>query len=231
MSDGRSICLSSGAAPESSSDTRSVLIPHHIAPSHKDRALGRFSGTARFCFFGLQKIFLANYRTERGAEKDFPNLPKMRRWALGAGHTRPLGDPSTLRANPIPEDIPMNPISLTGVIVSVPRRESIGDLRYTIFGLWIPGTYRNSYAEEYSIICIGKLDRFARNHSQGKQIEVQGQLRGLHCDLCLDWPDVRVPVEVFYPRVIANSIRRHSRTVSEAGGDELLLALDQPELA
>jgi hypothetical protein len=125
----------------------------------------------------------------------------------------------------------MNPISLTGVIVSVPRRASIGHRRYTTFGLWIPGTYRNSkagesYAEEYSIICIGKLDHFARTLGQGKQIEVQGQLRGLHYDLRLDWPDVPVPVDIFYPRVIANSIRRHSRTVSEAVGDDLLLALD-----
>lgn len=129
----------------------------------------------------------------------------------------------------------MNTISLTGVIVSVPRRESIGDLRCTVFGLWIPSTYRNckagEYAEEYSILCIGKLDRFARTLSQGKQIEVQGQLRGLHYDLCLDWPDVPVPVEVFYPRIIANSIRRRNRTVSEAVGDDLLIALDQPKPA
>lgn len=131
----------------------------------------------------------------------------------------------------------MNPISLTGVIVSVPRRESIGDLRYTVFGLWIPDTHRNSKAgkyadaEEYSIICIGELDRSARTLTRGKQIEVQGQLRGLHCDLRLDWPDVPVPVDIFHPRVIAHSIRRDSRTVLEAVGDDLLLALDQPEPA
>ncbi len=43
--------------------------------------------------FGFQKIFSANLRTERG-RKDFPNLPKKRRLALGAGH---IHHPNTQR--------------------------------------------------------------------------------------------------------------------------------------
>ncbi len=46
-------------------------------------------GNGAPCFFGIQKIFSANLRTERG-RKDFPNLPKMRRLALGAGHLASL---------------------------------------------------------------------------------------------------------------------------------------------
>jgi hypothetical protein len=131
----------------------------------------------------------------------------------------------------------MNPIALTGVILSVPRRESIGDLHYTSFGLWIPDKYRNgkageyAYAEQYSIICVCELDRFVRGLRRFGQIEVQGQLRGSHQVLCLDWPHWTVPVDISYPRVIASSIRWRDRAVSRAAGDDPLIALDQPEPA
>ncbi len=53
------------------------------------RALRQLRGSASHCVrpagFGFQKIFSAKLRTERG-RKDFPNLPKKRRLALGAGH-------------------------------------------------------------------------------------------------------------------------------------------------
>jgi|SRR5579884_1391655 len=68
-------------SPMSHSTTRSVLIPRPAA-------------TARLCFFGFQKIFSAKLRKERG-QKDFPNLPKMHRLALGAGH---IHHPSTQSA-------------------------------------------------------------------------------------------------------------------------------------
>jgi hypothetical protein len=45
-------------------------------------------GTARLCFFGFQKIFSADCKNAE--RKDFPNLPKMRRLALGAGHLASL---------------------------------------------------------------------------------------------------------------------------------------------
>ncbi len=71
--------------PMSHSVTRSVLIPRpaarHGSASHYVRPAG----------FGFQKIFSANLRTERG-RKDFPNLPKKRRLALGTGH---IHHPST----------------------------------------------------------------------------------------------------------------------------------------
>ena len=57
------------------------------------RALRQLRGSAshyvRPAGFGFQKIFSANLRTERG-RKDFPNLPKKRRLALGAGHLTSL---------------------------------------------------------------------------------------------------------------------------------------------
>lgn len=53
------------------------------------RALRQLRGSAshfvRPAGFGFQKIFSAKLRTECG-RKDFPNLPKKRRLALGAGH-------------------------------------------------------------------------------------------------------------------------------------------------
>jgi hypothetical protein len=53
------------------------------------RALRQLRGSAshfvRPADFGFQKIFSARLRTERG-RKDFPNLPKKHRLALGAGH-------------------------------------------------------------------------------------------------------------------------------------------------
>ena len=53
------------------------------------RALRQLRGSASHCVrpagYGFQKIFSAKLRTERG-RKDFPNLPKKRRLALGAGH-------------------------------------------------------------------------------------------------------------------------------------------------
>jgi hypothetical protein len=67
MSDSTSI-RSSSVVSESCSGTRSLLIPRHITPSHKDLALGRFSGTARLCFFGFQKICL-QFSAENGDQK------------------------------------------------------------------------------------------------------------------------------------------------------------------
>ena len=70
---------------------RAPILPHFpCSPS-----VTRFSaypapcGNCAPCFFGFQKIFSANLRTKHG-RKDFPNLPKMRRLALGAGHLASL---------------------------------------------------------------------------------------------------------------------------------------------
>lgn len=70
------------------------------------RALRQLRGSASAAppkkGFGFQKIFSARLRTERG-RKDFPNLPKKRRLAWGAGHTHVASRrsvPSKNRANP-----------------------------------------------------------------------------------------------------------------------------------
>jgi len=92
----------------------SVLVPRPITPAHNNRAPGTpilRHGAAllrlrRPAGFGFQKIFSANLRTERG-RKDFPNLPKKRRLALGAGHTRVASRksvPRVIRANTTKEN-------------------------------------------------------------------------------------------------------------------------------
>lgn len=177
---------SSGIQPDSYSDTRSVLIS-------RPATLGVLLRAAR-----ALRVFVA--------EKCTPSV-------LGARHSHVAprrGDPNTLRANPIPEDIPMNTISLTGTIVSIPVTDSVGsNLHYTSFRLWLHDRYLDSkgneyfYDEEYSILCVGKLDQFIRTIPRGEEIEVKGQLRGRHHVLRVDGP---VPIDISYPRVIADSI-------------------------
>jgi hypothetical protein len=92
----------------------SVLVPRPITPAHKNRAPGTSilrHGAAllrlrRPAGFGFQKIFSANLHKEHG-RKDFPNLPKKRRLALGAGHTRVASRksvPRVIRANTTKEN-------------------------------------------------------------------------------------------------------------------------------
>jgi hypothetical protein len=210
--------LSSGVLPESCSGTRSVLIPRPAA-----RRVSAFSA--------FRKSLLQQ------TQKDFPNLPKMRRLTLGAGHLRQLGDPSTLRANPIPEEIPMSSISLAGIIASVPVRFSISnDLTYTSFRLRVHGSYLDSqgapysYAEEHTVICVGKLDYLIRAIPRDQMIEVDGELRSRIHVLRVGGP---LEIDVAYPlsEVVADTIRWLDLTLSRTAADDSLIALYKPDPA
>jgi hypothetical protein len=204
---------SSSVSPESSSGTRSVLIPRPAA----HRAL-------------LFPDSSPNQVRRVPAPENAPS-------ALGAGHLRRLGDPSTLRANPIPEDIPMNTISLAGIISSVPATFSIdNDLTYTSFRLRVHGAYLDSngdsysYAEEHTIICVGKLHHFIRAIPRDHEIEVDGELRSRIHVLRIGGP---VAIEVSYPlsEVVATTIRWLDLTLSRTAADDSLIALYKPDPA
>ncbi len=129
----------------------------------------------------------------------------------------------------------MNTISLTGIITSIPVTESVGeDLHYTSFRLWLHDrcfdSKGNEYFcdEEYSIICVGKLERLIRVIPRGEQIEIEGQLHGRHVVLPVGGS---ITVEVSYPRVFANSIRWRDRTLERTGGNDILIALYKPDPA
>jgi hypothetical protein len=65
------------------------LLGHGVGAFHAP------GGSARLCFSGFQKIFLSNSPAKNAdQEKDFPNLPEMRRLALGSMAHSPLRDPS-----------------------------------------------------------------------------------------------------------------------------------------
>jgi site-specific DNA-methyltransferase (adenine-specific) len=69
-----------------------ALIPivlHVLSGTARERQAAP-GDTAQLCFFGFQKIFSARTRKERGQGKDSPNLPKKRRWVLGAAISRAL---------------------------------------------------------------------------------------------------------------------------------------------
>jgi hypothetical protein len=107
MRDHAAIHLPFGIMPESFSGTRSVLSPRPAARRVSASAAPPYG-------FRLSENPLCNERT-----RIFRTFRKRRRLTLGAGHLRQLGDPSTLRANPIPADITMhyNQISIAGMVV------------------------------------------------------------------------------------------------------------------
>ena len=151
------IQLSSGIQPDSYPGTRSAHFP-------RPATLAVLLRLCRPAGFGFQKI-----RRARNAQRIFRTFRKCTSSVLGTGRLRPLGDPDTLRANPIPEDIPMNQISLIGIVESVPvtHRADAGAM-YTSFRLRVHGSYldRNSdaysYTETYTVICVGKPEQFIR---------------------------------------------------------------------
>ena len=131
----------------------------------------------------------------------------------------------------------MNSISLAGIIASVPVRFSIGNgLTYTSFRLRVHGSYLDSqdapysYAEEHTVICVGKLDYFIRAIPRDQVVEVDGELRSRIHVLRIGGP---VEVEVAYPlsEVVASSIRWLDLTLSRTSADEVLIALYKPDPA
>lgn len=205
------IQLSPGIQPDSYSGTRSVLIsrPATLGVLLRLRAL---------------RVFVA--------EKCTPSV-------LGARHTHVAprgGDPNTLRANPIPEDTPMNQISLIGIVTTVPVAHSEDAAKYTSFQLRVHGSYLDSnsdpytYTETYRVICIGKPEEFIRLIPRDQEIEVTGELRSRNHVLRIGGP---LTIEVAYPlpEVVVGSIKWHDFTVTRTGGDDILIALYKPDPA
>jgi len=131
----------------------------------------------------------------------------------------------------------MNSISLAGIIASVPATFSIGnDLTYTSFRLRVHGSYLDSkgdpysYAEEHTVICVGKLDQFIRCIPRDQEIEIDGELRSRIHVLRIGG---HVEIEVAYPRseVVASSIRWLDLTLSRTAADDTLIALYKPDPA
>jgi single-strand DNA-binding protein len=164
--------------------------------------------------------------------------------ALGAGrlHVAPRkGDPSTLRANPMPEDNTMNhnKVSLAGSVYGgAPRTLVARDrLTYTTFDLLTFGSHQNRkdeevhYHEVHHIVCVGTLDTFVRSIRNGAEIEVTGELRTRKYTTYLGDP-AEVEISYWRKEVVATSIRPEASVVAaEQRGyvDPILIALYRPD--
>ncbi len=209
----------SGLLPDSSSDTRSVLIPRPSA-----RRVSAFTAFKKSFCDQRKNIF----RTFR----------KRRRLALGAGHLHVAprrGDPSTLRANPIPEKTGMNTVSLTGVIASTPTTATAGnDLTYTSFRLRVHAAYLGdrddayTYVDEHTIICVGQLTDMLRILPRDEEINVGGELRTRIHVYRVGEP---ININLAYPfsEVVADSITWRDLTFKRTAGEDTLIALYRPE--
>jgi hypothetical protein len=224
MTSQRAIPLSSGIQPDSYSGTRSALSP-------RPATLAVLLRLRRPAGFGFQKI-----RCATNAQRIFRTFRKCTPSVLGAGRLRSLGDPNTLRANPIPEDIPMNQISLIGIIESVPVSHNEDGVAYTSFRLRVHGSYLDSnsdpynYTETYTVICIGKPQEFIRIVPRDQEIEVTGELRTRTHVIRVGGP---ITIEVGYPlpEVVVDSIKWHDFIVTRTGGNDTLIALYKPDPA
>ena len=204
--------MSFGVPPSSCSAPRSVLIsrPATLGVLLRLRAL---------------RVFVA--------EKCTPSV-------LGARHSHVAprrGDPNTLRANPTPEDTAMNTVSLTGFISSVPTTASVGQgLAYTSFRLRVHGAYLDkeddsySYADEHTVICVGKLTEILRILPRDEEIEVTGELRTRTHVYRIGEP---ININIAYPfsEVVADSITWRDLTLKRSGGEDVLIALYDPDPA
>jgi len=205
--------LSSGVQPDSSSGTRSVLVS-------RPAALGVLLRAAR-----ALRVFVA--------EKCTPST-------LGARHSHVAprkGDPNTLRANPTPEDTAMNNVSLTGFITSVPTTASVGEgLIYSSFRLRVHGAYLDhegdsySYDDEHTVICVGKLTEMLRILPRDEEIEVVGELRTRTHVYRIGEP---ININIAYPfsEVVADSITWRDLTLKRTAGENVLIALYDPDPA
>lgn len=203
---------SPGIQPDSYSGTRSVLFS-------RPATLGVLLRASR-----ALRVFVA--------EKCTPSI-------LGARHSHVAprrGDPNTLRANPIPEDTPMNQISLIGIVTTVPVTHSEGTVKYTSFQLRVHGSYLDSnsdpytYTETYRVICIGKPEEFIRIIPRDQEIKVTGELRNRTHVIRVGGP-ITVKVAYPLPEVVVDSIKWHDFTVTRTGGDDILIALYKPDPA
>lgn len=204
--------LSSNVQPDSSSGTRSVLVS-------RPATLGVLLRATR-----ALRVF--------AAEKCTPSV-------LGARHSHVAprrGDPNTFRANPISEDIPMNQISLIGIVESVPVPHNDAGVKYTSFRLRVHGSYLDSnsdaytYTETYTVICIGEPKEFIRIIPRDQEIEVTGELRTRTHVIQVGG---HITIEVAYPlpEVVVDSIKWHDVTVTRTEGNDMLVALYKPDPA
>jgi hypothetical protein len=205
----------SGLLPDSSSDTRSVLSPRPAA-----RRVSAFTAFRKFFCNERKNIF----RTFR----------KRRRLTLGAGHLHVAprrGDPSTLRANPIPEKTAMNTVSLTGVIASTPTTATVRNgLTYTSFRLRVHAAYLGdgrdayTYVDEHTIIAVGQLTDMLSILPRNEEISVGGELRTRIHVYRVGEP---ININLSYPfsEVVANSITWRDLIFKRTAGDDTLIAL------
>jgi len=131
----------------------------------------------------------------------------------------------------------MNIVSLTGFISSVPTAASVGkDLAYTSFRIRVHGAYLSkegdpySYDDEHTVICVGKLTQMLRILPRDEEIEVTGELRTRTHVYRIGEP---ININIAYPfsEVVADSITWRDLTLKRAGGEDVLIALYDPDPA
>jgi single-strand DNA-binding protein len=140
--------------------------------------------------FGFQKIFSA-ISAKSAERKDFPNLPKKRRLALGAGHTRVAsrkGVPRAIRANTNRREtmaLYENEITLKGFLGKDAENIATKQQKtFTVLSLATKSGYKDkqterwvNHTEWHRIVAIGKPAEYARNLKKGDYVEVKGELR------------------------------------------------------
>ena len=125
----------------------------------------------------------------------------------------------------------MNTVSLTGFISSVPTTASIGQsLAYTSFRLRVHGAYLDkegdsySYADEHTVVCVGKLADTLRILPRDEEIEITGELRTRTHVYRIGEP---INSNIAYPfsEVVSDSITWRELTRKRGGGEDVLMAL------
>jgi single-strand DNA-binding protein len=140
--------------------------------------------------FGFQKIFVQR------TQKDFPNLPKKRRLALGAGHTRVAlrkSDPRATRANSNRSKtmaLYTNEIKLKGFLGKDAENITTKQQRtFTVLSLATKSGYKDKRTNEWvnhtdwhRIVAFGTPAGYAKDLKKGDYVEVEGELRSTEYD-------------------------------------------------
>jgi hypothetical protein len=131
----------------------------------------------------------------------------------------------------------MNSVTLTGIISSVPVTSSTGNgLAYTHFRLRVQGSYLDPegdayfYSDEHTVICVGKLTEIIRIISRDEEIEVSGELRSRTHVLHIAGP-IDINVSSPFSEVVADSIAWRDLTLKRTAGEDVLIALYEPDPA
>jgi single-strand DNA-binding protein len=177
-------------------------------------------GTARLCFFGFQKIFSA-LPAKNAERKDFPNLPKKRRLALGSGAPRVASRksvPRELRANTNRRKtmaLYENEITLKGFLGKDAENVATTQQKtFTILSLATKTGYKDKQGnwvnrtEWHRIVAFGKPSEYARNLKKGDYVEVKGEQRTTEFEKEVVQGKNKVKVTFRNPEVHASIVKK-----------------------